>query len=195
VSNDNPFLSNHNPYRPPQVTDPIFKAQEVEKHGIWQQGSLLVMRKDAVLPDRCVKSNVVAERKLKRSLSWHHPAIFLSILISLCVYIILALILSKKAVIYIGLSDEWFAKRRRAIIIGWGSVLASIAMVIVGIAMVDRNDAFGILIFAGFVVFLFGAIYGLVASRMVSPSKIDDNYVWLKGVNKEYLAMLPVWPG
>lgn len=167
----------------------------MDEDGIWQQGSLLVMRKTAVLPPRCVKSNVPTDRTLKRSLSWHHPAIFLSILISLCIYIILALILSKKAVIHIGLSDVWFARRRRAIMIGWGAVLASIAMVIGGAALIDQNGSFGILIIAGIFVFLFGAIYGLVASRMVSPTKIDDTYVWLKGVNKEYLALLPVWPG
>jgi hypothetical protein len=188
-------VSSDNPYQPPQVADPILKPQELDKSGIWRQGSLLVMRKDAALPDRCIKSNVLTDRKLKRSLNWHHPAIFLSILISICIYIILALILSKKATIYIGLSDEWFAKRGRAMMIGWGSVLASIAMVIVGAAMVDRNGAFGILIIAGLVLFLFGAIYGLVASRMVSPTKIDDAYVWLKGANAEYLASFPAWPG
>lgn len=188
-------MSSDNPYQPPQVADPLLKPQELDQGGIWQQGSLLVMRKDAVLPDRCVKSNVPTTRKLKRSLNWHHPAIFLSILISICVYIILALILSKKAVIHIGLSDDWFAKRRRAMMIGWGSVLASIGMFIGGAAMIDRNDAFGFLIIASVFVFLFGAIYGLIAARMVAPTRIDDTYVWLKGVNKEYLATLPVWPG
>ena len=113
----------------------------------------------------------------------------------ICVYIIIALILSKKATILIGLSDEWFAKRVRAILIGWGSVFASIAMVIGGGFMVDQNEAFGILIIAGIVLFLFGAIYGLVAARMVSPTKIDDAYVWIKGANAEYLASFPIWPG
>ncbi len=188
-------MSSDNPYQPPQHNDPLLKPSAGEEAGIWRQGKLLVMRKTAVLPDRCVKSNVPTQRKLKRNLTWHHPAIFLSILISLCIYIILALILSKKATINIGLSDPWFAKRRRAIIIGWGTVLASIAMVIGGIAMVDQNDAFGILILAGVVVFIGGAIYGLVGARMVSPTKIDDNFVWLKGVHPDYLAEYPIWPG
>lgn len=184
-----------NPYQPPQVTDPILKPQQFDEGGLWRQGKLLVMRKDAILPNRCVKSNVPTDRKLKRNLSWHHPAIFLTVLISLCIYVVLALILSKKATIHIGLSDEWFGKRSRAILIGWGSVFASIAMVIAGIALVDQNDYFGILIVAGFALFLFGAIFGLTCSRMVAPTKIDDAYVWLKGVNAEYLATLPVWPG
>jgi len=185
-------MSSDNPYQPPQVMDPIQKPHAGDAEGIWRQGNLLVMRKGAVLPDRCVKSNVATQRKLKRSLSWHHPAIFLSIIISLCVYVILAVILSKKAVIHIGLSDEWFGKRSRAIIVGWCSVLLAAVMVIAGIALVDRNDYFAILIVIGVVVFLIGAIFGLTASRMVSPTRIDDTYVWLKGVNPEYLATLPV---
>jgi uncharacterized membrane protein len=158
-------------------------------------GKTVGQRKTAVLPDRCVKSNVPTSRKLKRKLNWHHPAIFLSILISLCIYIILAMIFSKKATIHIGLSDEWFAKRVRAIMIGWGSVLSSIAIIVIGIVLVDKNDAFAILILVGVLEFLVGAIYGMVASRMVSPSRIDDTFVWLKGVNTEYLDELPVWPG
>lgn len=188
-------MSSENPYQPPNVSDPNLKPHEIDKDGIWRQGNLLVMRKTAVLPDRCVKSNVPTDRKLKRNLNWHHPAIFLSILISLCVYIILALILSKKATIHIGLSDEWFAKRSRAIMIGWGSVVASIVMIGAGIALVDQNDAFGILIAVGVLVFLVGAIYGLIAARMVAPTRIDDQFVWLKGVHQEYLKTLPVWPG
>jgi hypothetical protein len=188
-------LSSDNPYKPPQVTDPIFKPQELDKDGIWQQGSLLVMRKDAVLPDRCIKSNVPTDRKPKRALTWHPTWVFLTILISLCVYIVIALILSKKATIRIGLSDKWFSKRVRAILIGWGSVLTSIGLVVGGIAMVDQNGAFGILIIVGIVLFLFGAIYGLMAARMITPTKIDDAYVWIKGANAEYLASFPVWPG
>jgi hypothetical protein len=195
VSNEENFVSSENPYKPPQVTDPIVQPQQLEKDGIWRQGSLLVMRKDAVLPDRCIKSNVATDRKLKRSLNWHPSWVFLTILISLCVYIVIALILSKKATIRIGLSDEWFAKRSRAILIGWGSVLASIGMLISGGAMIEQNDAFGILILAGVVLFLFGAIYGLIRARMISPTKIDDAYVWIKGANAEYLASFPIWPG
>ena len=74
-------------------------------------------------------------------------------------------------------------------------IKASIGLVVGGIALSDQHDAFGILILVGMALFLFGAIYGLVAARMVSPTKIDDHYVWLKGAHPEYLASFPVWPG
>ena len=68
-------MSSENPYKPPQVADPMFKPQQLDQGGIWRQGSLLVMRKDAVLPDRCIRSNVSTDRKLKRRLNWHHSGI------------------------------------------------------------------------------------------------------------------------
>jgi len=188
--------SMENPYQAPQVYAPPFKAAAVaESAGLWRQGPLLVMHKNAPLPARCVKSNVPTARTLKRKLTWHHPAVFVALLFNLLVYIILAVILSKRATIYIGLSEEWFAKRRRAILIGWGAVLASVGMFVAGIAMVDRNDGTGgLLIFGAFVLFIAGAIYGLIAARMVTPTRITDEYVWLKGVHRDFLAALPDWP-
>jgi hypothetical protein len=183
-----------NPYESPVTAELVVDAQVLHTDGLWRKGHLLVMRKTARMPNRCVKSNQPTERRLRRSLSWHHPAIFLTILAGVLVYIIVALILTKRATIYIGLSNEWFAKRRRVILIAWTIVLASIAMFVLGFAWIDQNDAAGWLILAGFLGFMIGAIYGLVGARMVAPTRIDDEFVWLKGVSREFLADLPEWP-
>jgi hypothetical protein len=172
----------------------ILDAEIVASAGLWRKGNVLVMHKNARLPDRCVKSNVPTQRRLKRSLYWHHPLIYLTILISILVYVILALVLRKTATIYIGLSDEWFGRRRRAILIGWTLVLAGIVMFCVGVGGVDQSNSFGWLIALAPLVFLFGAIYGLLAARMVVAQRISDDYVWLKGVHPTFLEDLPVWP-
>jgi len=188
------MYASENPYSPPLTSSIVYDAQIVEDLGLWRKGRVLVMRKGVQLPARCVKSNVPAERRLKRSLYWHHPTIYLSILISILIYAILALILRKSATIYIGLSDEWFAKRHRAMFVGWLLVLASIAMLVAGVGMQDQRDAFPWLIAASPLVFLFGAIYGLLGARMVTAVRISDEYVWLKGVHPDFLADLPEWP-
>ena len=59
------------------------------------------------------------------------------------------------------LSDEWFAKRHRAMFIGWFLVLAGIGMAVAGVATVDRSGAFPWMLVASPLVFLGGAIYGL----------------------------------
>jgi hypothetical protein len=186
--------SSENPYASPLTTPTVYDAQIPEELALWRKGSQLVMRKTAPLPARCVKSNAPTDRRLKRSLYWHHPAIYFSILISILIYAVLALILRKSATIYIGLSDEWFAKRHRAMLVGWLLFLASIAMIVAGIAMLDQSDAFPWLIAASPLVFLFGAIYGHLGARMVVAVRISDEYVWLKGIHPSFLADLPEWP-
>ena len=151
------------------------------------------MEQNAELPDRCVKSNVPTQRKLKRRLSWHDPMIFLAICAGLLIYVILALILRKTATVYIGLSDEWFAKRKRGIIIGWSIVAIAVGMIVVGFNLPDRSPAAGPLIFFGFITILMGGIIGLLMARMVSPKKITDTHVWLSGCCPEFLEGLPTW--
>ena len=80
-----------NPYDPPVVpvaADVTYATEVIDDRGLWRKGSLLVMHKMAPLPNRCVKCNVPTERRLKRVLSWHHPAIFLSLLAGLLIYVI-----------------------------------------------------------------------------------------------------------
>lgn len=165
--------------------------------GLWQDGKSLVMEKGTELPDRCVKSNQPTDRRLKRSLSWHPPALIVLFLFTgPLIYIIVALCVRKTARVQIGLSDEWFEKRTRATILGWGSFLLGVLLVVLGIAFLDKNDGTGgLMILAGILIGLFGSVIGLMNSRMVFPKKITKTHVWLNGVSPEYLTALPEWEG
>ncbi len=158
--------------------------------GVWRDGKKLVMSRDAELPPRCVKCNVATHLRLKRKLSWHHPALYLIIVIALLIYLIVAMILRKSATVEIGLCDEHQAKRRR-------NVWITIALVVVGlfgfVFAVGYEDAMYLLF--GFITLIAALIYGIAVARVVAPAKIDDRFVWLTGVNKQYLSELPQWPG
>src|SRR5438445_9109093 len=110
----NPFGDSRNPYASPREAgynpgQAVFNAPFA---GLWAQGDLLVMHKLAPLPDICLKSNLPSTRRLKRSLSWHHPGYYFFILLHILIYIIVALIVRKSATIYVPLTDEWFIRRR-----------------------------------------------------------------------------------
>jgi hypothetical protein len=49
------------------------------------------------------------------------------------------------------------------------------------------------MLFAGLMILLGAAIYGIVKARVVAPQKIDDQYVWLTGINANYLQQFPEW--
>jgi hypothetical protein len=154
------------------------------------------MDKKSRLPDRCVKSNQPADGfTLKRKLAWHHPLVYLVILINIIIYAIVATCIQKTATIEIGLTREWAARRRWRILFAWLGVIGGIVMIAFGIAGADRNSSLVWMILAGTIVLLGSIVYGIVGARMVAATKISDTHVWLKGVHPDYLAMLPEWPG
>jgi len=148
------------------------------------------MSKDAQLPDRCVKCNAFTINRLKRKLSWHHPAIYILIAVALLIYLIVAMVVRKRATVYLGLCEEHMAKRRTCIWVTWLLALGGIAGFVLAIA---ANDGIPALI--GVVMFLTAIVFALITIRVASPSRIDDRFVWLRGVNAEYLNQLPQWPG
>ena len=158
--------------------------------GVWQQKNTLVMHKQATLPDRCVKCNRPANgRRLTKTLSWHHPAWYLLVIVGLLIYVIAALIVRKSAVLHLGLCDEHFSKRRTGIWISWGILALSVALIILGAA-----NNLPALFLIGILLIFVAAIYGAVNANLVAVQKIDEQYVWLKRINKDYLLMLPELP-
>ena len=155
---------------------------------IWRNKSLLVMNKQAQLPNRCVKCNEPTPRTLKRNLRWHHPAIYILIFGGVLFYVILALVLSKTATINVGLCETHAAARKRDMVITWMLVLLSFGISYFALA----SDVMGFLLL-GVAVFLGAVIYGVVKTRVVAPQKIDDHHVWLTGLNSQYLEQFPEW--
>jgi hypothetical protein len=191
----NPFAEQVNPYASPQEAG--YYAPQLAPvpsfAGLWRQGNLLVMHKNAPLPDVCLKSNQPATRRLKRNLSWHHPALYLVILLHLFIYIIVALIMRKTAKIYIPLTEDWFQRRRQRMMVAWIAVLLSLLLFGLGASAVDREAWGAWAIILALLLFLAAAIYGIVACRLVSPKRMTDNYIWLKGVHPDFLDRLEPW--
>ncbi len=159
--------------------------------GVWRDKSKMIVSKGAQLPDRCVKCNAPAHgAKLKRKLSWHHPAIFILILVATLIYFIVAMIVRKTATVEVGLCQEHMAKRRRNVFITLALILLGVLGFVLTVIFGDNN-----FLLAGIFLILAGIIYGVVALRIVTPARIDDRFVWLNGVNKDYLNELPQWPG
>lgn len=155
---------------------------------IWQSKSVLVMSKQALLPDRCVKCNEPTHHKLKRNLRWHHPVLYILIFGGMLFYVILAMVLSKTATINVGLCDTHSAARKRDILITWMLVLLSLGSFYFAVAAEETS-----LFLVGLLLFFGGVIYGIVRARVVAPKRIDSHYVWLTGVNDKYLQQFPEW--
>ncbi|HWB12342.1 MAG TPA: hypothetical protein VG826_24160 [Pirellulales bacterium] len=180
-------MSEVNPYAAPLAATP-FDADVIEPQGgVWREFNTLVMWKDAQLPDRCIRCNAPANgRRLRRTLYWHHPLLWLIVLVSPLIYIIVALIVRQKAIVAIGMCDDHYARRVRSILAWWLITAACIGMFWYGIV----NQAAALLL-ASVVVFLGNLCFAVAISRPVVPTRIDDHYVWLKKIHPDYLAQFP----
>jgi len=172
-----------------------------ERSGVWRDGKILVMSQGAELPYRCVKTNEPAETFLRRKLSWHPPAIFATILAGVLIYVILAMVLSKKADIRVPISHRIRKRRTMAIIVGWLASLGGVGLTILTcILLADSQnpavkDALPFIVIGGIVFVIFSAVFSSSIASIVTPTKITDRHVWLRGVNADYLDLLPEWPG
>jgi hypothetical protein len=192
----NPFAEGVNPYAAPREAGyyvPPQSGASAPFAGLWRQGNQLVMHKLAPLPDICLKSNQPATRRLKRKLSWHHPAVYLAILAHLLIYVIVALVIRKTATIHIPLTEEWFAIRRRRMLFSWGAILLSMMLFAVSVSVIDREAWAPLVLIVSLLLFLAAAIYGLLSCRLVWPKRMTDDYIWLKGVHQEFLDRLEPW--
>jgi Zn-finger in Ran binding protein and others len=103
--------------------------------GIWREGSTLVMSKDASLPDHCVKCDAPANGyRLKRNLTWHHPALYLLLLMAWLIYLIVSMIVRKRATVYLGLCRAHYEKRRNFLIGGFVALAVSFVVIFLAIS-------------------------------------------------------------
>ncbi len=155
--------------------------------GIWSDGDTLVVHRNAVLPDRCVKCNAPAGGdRVRRRFAWHHPALYLLILAGLLVYAIVALIVQKKAVLDLGICAEHRKRRRGLTIAAWALLGAAFVAIPVAVRMGS-----GLVALLAVLLFFAAAVAGYVVTNWIVTSKIDDSYVWLKKVDRAYLSSFP----
>jgi len=179
----------------PEFLAKVARGDPTGKSAVWRWRKELVISCDAALPDRCVKCNTSeGVTRVKRKLYWHHPAIYLLLLLPFRVilYLIVALMVRKKATVYAGLCARHRRRRITIILICWAFMLISVAGIVYGIATSSGNAA----IWITAVVLLLGAIFAAAfGARVIYPTKIDAQYTRVRGVCKEYLAELPEWNG
>jgi hypothetical protein len=175
----------------------MLDGSSTDQAEIWRDGKLLVMRKGAELPYRCIKTNAPADVWLKRELSWAPWWVLALLLMSLPIGLIAYLLAGKRARIRVGLCERRRAARVRAIWIAWLLALLGIGLMICGGVFADQQPNLPLVYLfpAGFLSLLVGLLMGATLPHVVRAAKITDDYVWLKGAHPDYLAALPEFLG
>lgn len=167
----------HNPYSAPAASFDTASAG-----GCYRKGKTLVVPFGADVPERCVKCDAPAELEKMRGYSWHHPAWYLTFLLSPLIYIIAATIARKRAKVAVALCDEHRARRGKLVWSGWAAFVIG-----VGSIFLSANDV-------GSGVFALVACVGILSSvvlyfcaRLLTPTKITDSEIHLTGCCDAFL--------
>ena len=157
----------------------------------WRDGELLVMAPDAVLPDRCVKTDLPANGcTTEVSLLRHEPAVYWLLVLSPIVYLVAAQALGTSVVVTIPVRDEPLAAARRA----WRLTLALLAAGIVAWVAAAVLLRVELVVLGAALMTLAIPVY-LLGARFVRVSRLEGDCVWIAGVSPNFLARLPELPG
>jgi hypothetical protein len=172
-----------NRYAPPKAV----VEDRGDDAGMWREGKLLVLRKDAHFPDRCIKCNAPSVApKRRRRLTWHSPWLYLLLFLAVLLYAIVAMLVQKRAVVELGLCERHQKRVLWGRLIGWGGL--ALELLLVGAAISTNDPAYGV---AALFVLLPWTIASIVVNRLVLAQRIDDQFVRLKGCGPEFLRSLP----
>ena len=162
---------------------------------VWVQGKKVVTRDGAVFPARCFKCNTsTTDAAIQRKLYWNSPWLLFLIFtpyLGIIAYIIVAIILRKRATIDLHVCPKHQQQRTYGIIGSWLCVVGAIAAIASAIAFSK-----GWLGLVGAILIVGAVVVAINWARYVLVTRIDKNKtVWLRGAGAEFRASLPPWPG
>jgi hypothetical protein len=184
-------MDDRNPYAPSKASLTQSGAPDGQvSSGVtaWRYRQMLIMVRDSELPERCVKCNEPAHAPTKaRKVYWHHPGVYLLILINIIIYAIVGAFVRKRAIVAPGMCLVHKKRRRLWITAAWCTIGLGFVLTFVDST---QGAALGI----GIVLILVAILMGIIMSRIVYAHKIEPNRVWLKGCGSEFLDSLPELP-
>lgn len=159
--------------------------------GIWRDSDMVVLHKQAEMPHRCVKCNApVSNEGVIKNFSWFHSGYYLLLLVNLLVFIVVAFLVRKTATVNIGLCEQHREIRKNRLYTCWLTGAISLFMCFLSVSTFNSGGLF----LLGLILFLTSIIVGSITSKVIKVKRIDDNYIWMEGINRDFVAELPPVP-
>ena len=156
----------------------------------WRDGDLLVMAPDAVLPDRCVKTDLPADgRTADVALLWHEPGWYWLLVLNPIVYLAVTRAVGTRVVVTVPVTRAALTASRRA----WWLTLALFAAGLaswLAAALLVRAELFWL----GVAVMALAIPVYLLGARFIRVRRLEGKRVWIAGASPNFLARLPELP-
>lgn len=177
-----------NPYAAPQSDPPITAVLAEPGRALWREGNLLVMRKHAVLPERCIQCNAPQARPLKLKLDYAGPSQS---------FVLSNPLSARTARMSVPVCDRHRRLRRKRIAKALCFWLLALALTIPVLYYFVFQVGSVRLVFLLLALVVFARIFWDSPhwAPPVEAHKIDGEFIWLSGVDPDYLAQFPPFPG
>ena len=156
----------------------------------WRDGDLLVMAPDAVLPDRCVKTDLPANgRTADITLLWHEPGWYWLLVLNPIVYMAVTRAVGTRVIVTVPVTHATLSASRRS----WWLTLALFAAGLaswLAAALLVRAELFWL----GVVVMALAIPVYLLGARFIRVRRLEGERVWIAGASPNFLARLPELP-
>lgn len=155
-------------------------APPVNQVGLWRDANFLVMGDDVDLPKRCMKCNSSGGITFTSFELSYYPKYNLILMLT-------GFVTYRKYRVPVVLCQAHLSNAGT-------TMKASVLFIILGIiaAIYGSISYSGILIVGGGIIAVAGILLSL-GSPSFSIERRDQSFIWMKGVNEQYLAMLPHW--
>jgi hypothetical protein len=173
-----------NPYQPP-AADLLPSSKNSADYSV--EGKHLLVRNGASLPERCLKTNAPATdcKRIKKTLHWVHPLVYLSLLANILILVILYFCLRKKCVLEFSISQ---GARKQHYKKAWGIA----AFAAIGIAMLyfGAMDEQGTLIGGGALITLIALILACTLGNLIRVTQHKDGWFRIPGCGEDFLRSI-----
>ncbi len=157
----------------------------------WRDGDLLVLAPDAVLPDRCVKTDLPAGGATADvALLWHEPAVYWLLALNPIVYLIVARAVGTSVIVTLPVTRAALRAARRALWLAAALLTAGVACWLAA-ALLARLE----FLWLGVAVMALAIPVYLLGARFLRVKRLEGDRVWIAGASINFLARLPEWPG
>lgn len=157
-------------------------------------GSVLIANHGAQFPPYCVKCGQPAQKWVNKNFSWHNPLLYI-LLISPVIYIIVALIVSKRMRLQVPLCSSHYTTRRTWLTLGWIMLAGFIPVPIMISALGNgSDDVVGVAVLIGFAMFIGSLVCLVVGNALLRTSEITDTEATFRGLSSAFLQYVPEQP-
>ena len=172
------ILTELNPYASPIIPDPPLPFAEAGV-GVWSDGNMLVIHREAPLPPICIRSGKPADEwvplKIKWSYGFGQPRL--------------------RMTMQVPLTRQWVYWHTRgplimfalATVLGLGAVLSMLLQF-----NLSEGATAVLLIALGMTAFTF-VLIGISFMRLLEFVRVKGNYFWFRGAHRKFLDQLPPW--